>query len=104
MRNGFATFGELATSSLAGLVTLWNMGGVEMPFAHSGGETRRTPPRFESLGLKEPVGASRDEMTRDGEGVVGHSMQGQEPHSDDVGRQCLSGPEGLAQGAPGLDA
>jgi hypothetical protein len=47
--------------------------------AMSGAGTSRIAPCLKRLISKEPVGASRDEMTRDGEGVVGGRVQGQEP-------------------------
>jgi hypothetical protein len=44
----------------------------------SGGDTGRLAPRVKRLGLKEPVRASRDEVTRNGKDVVGGRVQGQE--------------------------
>lgn len=43
-----------------------------------GGNAGRGPPRLERLRPKEAVGASGNEMTRNGEEVVGGGMQGQE--------------------------
>jgi hypothetical protein len=37
----------------------------------SGGDTGRVAPRLERFGAEEAVSASRDEMTRNGESVVG---------------------------------
>ncbi len=44
----------------------------------SGGDTGRIAPRLERFGAEEAVSASRDEMTRNGEDVVGGRVQGQE--------------------------
>ena len=43
------------------------------------GNTGRVPPRPERLGSKEAVSASRDEMTRNGEDVVGGRVHREEP-------------------------
>jgi predicted acylesterase/phospholipase RssA len=45
----------------------------------SGRDTGRFAPRLERLRSKEAVGASRDEVTRNGKDVVGGRVQGQEP-------------------------
>ncbi len=45
----------------------------------SGRDTGRIAPRLERFGAEEAVSASRDEMTRNGEDVVGGRVQGQEP-------------------------
>jgi hypothetical protein len=45
----------------------------------SGGDTGRIAPRLERFGAEVAVSASRDEMTRNGEDVVGGCVQGQEP-------------------------
>ena len=45
----------------------------------SGWDTGRIAPRLERFGAEEAVRASRDEMTRNGEDVVGGRVQGQEP-------------------------
>src|SRR5215208_4587219 len=45
----------------------------------SGWDTGRVAPRLERFGAEEAVRASRDEMTRNGEDVVGGRVQGQEP-------------------------
>src|SRR5215208_6629563 len=44
----------------------------------SGRDTGRIAPRLERFGAEEAVSASRDEMTRNGEDVVGGRVQGQE--------------------------
>ena len=49
------------------------------PRLMSGRDTSRIAPCLERLGSEEAVCASRDEMTRDGEEVVGGRVQGQEP-------------------------
>ena len=45
----------------------------------SGWDTGRVAPRLERFGAEEALSASRDEVTRNGEDVVGGRMQGQEP-------------------------
>jgi hypothetical protein len=45
----------------------------------SGRDTGRIPPRLERFGSEEVVSASGDEVTRNGEDVVGGRVQGKEP-------------------------
>src|SRR5918993_2559863 len=65
--------------ALPGLVTLWNVGALRCTFPTSGADANRIVPRLKRLGSEETVGASRDEVTRNSEGVVGGGMQRQEP-------------------------